>query len=79
MKHDTIGLVGAIAVSTIVLLGFFGVAALLFWRAIPDGSHEVALVVLGGLTQMAGTAVGYWLGSSMGSARKTAIIEGTRP
>jgi protein-S-isoprenylcysteine O-methyltransferase Ste14 len=76
MNHHSIGLIGAVVVSTIVLLGFFGVSALLFWRALPEGSHEVALVVLGGLTQMAGTAVGYWLGSSMGSAQKTAIIEG---
>ena len=76
MSHHAIGLIGAIAVSAIVLIGFFGVAALLFWRALPEGSHEVALVVLGGLTQMAGTAVGYWLGSSLGSAQKTAMIEG---
>ncbi len=70
--HTT--LLGATIISVIVLTGFGLTAGLLFYRELPEGSREAGLVVLGGLTQMAGTVVGYWLGSSVGSSQKNAML-----
>lgn len=57
-----------------VTIGFFGVLAIMSWHQIPDGSVKVMDVMLGSL----GTAwigiVGYYFGSSSGSAAKTKII-----
>ncbi len=60
----------AIIVSTIVMSGFIAICVLLFTRALPAESRELANIVFGGLVSMATTVVSYWLGSSAGSAKK---------
>lgn len=70
MNKDVIALWGAIIVSVVVLGAFTVVAVLLFSRTIPAESKEIALMIFGGLNSMASGVVGYWVGSSIGSARK---------
>ena len=69
-----IALWGSIAVSVIVLGGFIAVSVLLFTRTIPAEAKEIALLMFGGLNSMAAGVVGYWCGSSSGSARKDTVI-----
>lgn len=61
---------GAPVVSVVVLLTFGTVVSLVLLRAIPAGSETVLNVLLGTLAAMATNVVGYWVGSSAGSARK---------
>lgn len=42
--------------------------------AFASGNHEMQLVIEGAAQGMATTAVGYYLGSSSGSAHKTALL-----
>ncbi|HEY0206362.1 MAG TPA: hypothetical protein VGC15_19700 [Acetobacteraceae bacterium] len=61
---------GAPVVSVVVLVTFGGVVSLTLLRTIPSGSEAVLNVLLGTLGAMATNVVGYWVGSSVGSARK---------
>ncbi len=61
---------GAPIVSVVVLLTFGGVVSLTMLNTIPAGSEAVLNVLLGTLAAMATNVVGYWVGSSAGSARK---------
>lgn len=70
--------VGAIIVSALVLLQFCAVCFLVLWREVPPGSREAALVLLGSLASNGTAVVGYWVGSSVGSARKDEIIRGEK-
>ena len=73
---------GAPIVSVIVLTTFGAVVALVLFRAVPSGSEPVLNVLLGTLGAMATTVVGYWVGSSVGSAKKDdrlAKLEAVRP
>jgi hypothetical protein len=66
---------GAVLIS-IVVLAAFGVALWVILRGeIPAGSRDVAFQLLGMLGTMAAGVVAYWVGSSSGSAAKTATIE----
>lgn len=61
---------GAPVVSLVVLITFGAVMSLVLFRAIPAGSETVLNVLLGTLGAMATSVVSYWVGSSVGSARK---------
>ena len=61
---------GAPLVSVVVLATFGIVVSLVLFRAVPAGSEAVLNVLLGTLGAMATSVVGYWVGSSAGSARK---------
>ena len=61
---------GAPVVSVVVLVTFGCVVSLTLLRAIPAGSEAVLNVLLGTLGAMATNVVGYWVGSSAGSACK---------
>lgn len=76
--HNLIGTVGAIVVSLVVLGGFIAVSVLLFTKSIPPESKDIALVIFGGLNSMAVSVVSYWVGSTIGSQRKDAIISERR-
>lgn len=65
---------GAPIVSVVVLVTFGGVVALALTRAMPPGAEPVLNVLLGTLGAMATSVVGYWVGSSAGSARKDARL-----
>ena len=72
---------GAPVVSLVVLVTFGAVVSLVLFRAVPPGSEAVLNVLLGTLGAMATSVVGYWVGSSVGSARKDdrlALLEGVK-
>ncbi len=65
---------------SIVVLATFGVvmwAALT--RALPAGSETILNMLLGTLAAMATSVVGYWVGSSGGSERKTDLLYSSTP
>ncbi len=61
---------GAPVTSLVVLATFGCVVSMVLLHAIPAGSEPVLNVLLGTLAAMATNVVGYWVGSSAGSARK---------
>ena len=61
---------GAAVVSAIVLLTFGAVLTLTLLRSLPSSAEPVLNVLLGTLSAMATSVVSYWVGSSVGSARK---------
>ena len=65
---------GVPVVSVVVLLTFGGVMCLTLTRAMPPNSEAVLNVLLGTLGAMSTSVVGYWVGSSAGSARKDARL-----
>lgn len=65
---------GAPVMSLVVLVTFGTVMWLVLMHAIPPGSETVLNVLLGTLAAMATNVVGYWVGSSVGSARKDARL-----
>ncbi|UXQ89161.1 hypothetical protein [Synechococcus phage MinM1] len=67
---------GAPVVSAIVLLAFAAALYAVVAQEIPEGSRELALLLLGGLLGMAQAVVAYWVGSSAGSARKDEALRG---
>ena len=68
---------GAIAVSVIVLALFSAVCVLLFLKGSPNSDALSQLV--GGLVQLAGMVVGFWVGSSVGSMHKTDLLKRDPP
>jgi drug/metabolite transporter (DMT)-like permease len=46
----------------------------LLFVEIPDGNKEILYLLAGAIIGAFGTAVSYWLGSSDGSAQKTAMM-----
>lgn len=66
---------GAPIISVIVTAGFFAMLYLVFTCEIPDGSQRLADIMLGWLGAAFSAVVGYWVGSSAGSAQKTNAIE----
>lgn len=65
---------GAAIVSIVVLATFGAAMAMALLRVIPPNAEPVLNVLLGSLTAMATSVVSYWVGSSVGSARKDARI-----
>lgn len=65
---------GAPVVSVVVLVTFAGVVLMALTRAMPPTSEPVLNVLMGTLGAMATSVVGYWVGSSAGSARKDARL-----
>jgi hypothetical protein len=65
---------------SIVVLATFG---LVMWaaltRALPPGSETILNMLLGTLAAMATSVVGYWVGSSAGSERKTDLLYNSTP
>ncbi|MFC5358215.1 hypothetical protein [Azospirillum himalayense] len=65
---------GAPIVSVIVLLAFGYVLQLVLTQSIPPGQETTVSIMLGALTAMATSVVGYWVGSSAGSAAKDKLL-----
>ena len=66
---------GAPIVSVLITAGFFAMLYLVLQREIPEGSRELANIMLGSLGASFTAVVSYWVGSSAGSAQKTAALE----
>lgn len=57
-----------------IVFGFFAVVLGLFFKAIPEGTRDVAYILLGTLAAEFGQVVRYFFGSSKGSSDKTALL-----
>jgi uncharacterized membrane protein len=70
----------AAPIVSVVVLTTFG---LVMWaaltRALPSGSETILNMLLGTLAAMATSVVGYWVGSSAGSDRKTDLLYNSAP
>lgn len=69
MKHLPRHVVGAV-----VMLMASVVIYLLFIKPIPDGNHDIAMVMLGIILGWAGNVVQFHFGSSDGSKQKTELM-----
>jgi glycerol uptake facilitator-like aquaporin len=67
---DSVALWGSVLISAIVTFGFFLMLYMVLQREIPAGSRDLANIMLGYLGGSFTAVVGYWVGSSIGSARK---------
>lgn len=65
---------GAPIVSVLITTGFFVMLYLVIRKEIPEGSRELANILLGSLGASFGAVVSYWVGSSAGSAAKDATL-----
>lgn len=59
-----------------VTLGFFAILAYMLVKGLPASGNEALLVMLGALGTAFGSVIAYYYGSSVGSARKDAVIAG---
>lgn len=73
--NSTIAVAGAVAISLVVMIEHACLSVLLLFHAIPEGSREAALILLGSTGSMAMAVVGYWVGSSIGSLQKNALLK----
>lgn len=55
-------------------VGYFGLVALFFFRHVPPEAKEVLMVTIGVIGNAWGGIVGYYFGSSSGSAKKTDLM-----
>jgi hypothetical protein len=70
----------AAPIVSITVLGTFGaVMYLALTRSLPVGSETLLNMLLGSLAAMATSVVGYWVGSSVGSAQKTELLYRSTP
>jgi len=68
------------ALGAIVAVGLYWITYLLIMKAAPEGNKDALLIVLGVLAASFANVVGYFFGSSKGSADKNEIIKnGTKP
>lgn len=66
---------GAPIISAVITLGFFIMLYLVIRNEIPESSQTLANIMLGSLGTSFTAVVGYWVGSSAGSAQKTTALE----
>ena len=67
---------GPPVISLVVLATFGAVLWMTLTNEAPRGSETIINMMLGTLAAMATNVVGYWVGSSIGSARKDAALAG---
>jgi len=82
MTLDRFGPWTKAGISILVILAFFGVIAALFVttyreKDFPPGVKETLLVLVGVLAGSFKDVVGYWIGSSHASDRKTELMAST--
>ena len=66
---------GSPIVSVLAFVVFAGFVFMLFASAVPEGMKEALLLLGGSAATGYGMVLSYWLGSSSGSAQKTAALE----
>jgi hypothetical protein len=67
---------GRVVVSAVVVIGFIGVTVLYMTRKLDGaGVPEILSILLGALATNFTAVVGYWIGSSSGSASKDQAIQ----
>lgn len=62
------------ALALFITAGFFGILAAMFWHEPPAAAHDALMLMLGAMGTAWTSIVGYYFGSSSGSAGKDATI-----
>lgn len=62
------------ALAWVIVMGFFGLVCLLIFHELPKDSNGVIFMLFGALSAGFGSVIGYFFGSSKGSAEKTGIL-----
>ena len=62
------------ALSIIITLGFLGILVGMMSGELTSSDNQALLIMLGALGAAFGAVINYWLGSTMGSSRKTELI-----
>jgi hypothetical protein len=62
----------------VTVIGTFALFGLAFFLKVDGANEKVLFMVIGALSSIATTVVGYYFGSSEGSARKNELLEGAR-
>ena len=62
------------ALAWVIVVGFFGLTALLIFRELPKDSNGVIFMLFGALVAAFGSVNGYFFGSSKSSADKTELM-----
>lgn len=70
---------GAPVVSLVIVGSFVTLCFMVLTKSIPEGSDAIANVLMGSMAAMATQVANYWLGSSAGSADKTAALANSMP
>ncbi len=63
----------------LITFGFFGVLTYMLLKPIPPTGHDAMLLMLGSLSTAWAAVVGYYFGSSAGSAQKTDLLAQAPP
>jgi hypothetical protein len=63
----------------LITVGFFGVLTYMLLKPIPPTGHDAMLLMLGSLSTAWAAVVGYYFGSSAGSAQKTDLLAQAPP
>jgi len=58
----------------VIVVSFFVLMIVLAYQTIPDANKDVINLVIGALIGAFSTVVGYFFGSSLGSSKKTDIL-----
>jgi amino acid transporter len=62
----------------LIVIGFFGLLGLLVLSAVPNENMDLLNLVVGALLTSFATVVGYFYGSSAGSAAKNEMLTGKK-
>ena len=62
----------------LIVVGFFALLVLLLFKPIPENNSEVLYLAIGSLLSSFSMVVGYFYGSSAGSAQKTELMNNNK-
>ena len=59
----------------LVVAGFFSLLIILIYKSVPEGNQDILNLVIGALIGSFTSVVGYYFGSSLGSAEKNEMLK----
>lgn len=62
----------------LIIVGFFALLVILIFKPIPENNSEVLNLAIGSLLSSFSMVVGYFYGSSAGSAQKTELMNNNK-
>ena len=62
----------------LIIVGFFALLVILIFKPIPENNNEVLNLAIGSLLSSFSMVVGYFYGSSAGSAQKTELMNSNK-
>lgn len=71
-------MVAMYVLGALITVGFFALLVLLLFKPIPENNNEVLYLAIGSLLSSFSMVVGYFYGSSAGSAQKTELMNNNK-